>query len=467
MPAIIQFIRALFQSLSKSGKTIIHTPGWMILVIPLLCAIYYAIRQPVTYDEAWAYLRFTPSPPLVSLRMYPAAHNHLFYSLVSCVMHLLPFMPALILFRIPSIAVSMLSWCILFHSVRKWNGDNPALLVTAITSMLFMSIYYSYIGSEYSWVVFFFLLAAISVWQLIRRQQQEQYAPLYAVSCVMGCFTMPAFALVVIACAIMLFVAPSLPKKRWFYLHLCIGLVVLLLYAPLIIANGFDEFVARQWVSLLPYHLYSTKITSFWYQTLSEITGLLGALLLLFIIIALVFLSVHKNWRLLGMLLAFFLIPTVALWMQSVVALPQTFIYYGCVMAFIIVLPHFGWLSKLNTKWVLITAILVQAMFWIFFHQRMTKLDGVYDEFKSVTLQILADGKRYFISSDLYAPTFLFEIKRRDQFSPHVVQRIPDPENPVSADTIAGYDYIILDNAIDQTQQRQALYKGDRITVYE
>ena len=83
IPAVSNFFSTLYQSVKFIAQQVSTSRGKFVLTIPLACSIYYAIRLPVTYDEAWTYLYFTINSPLVSASFYPAPNNHILFSLLA------------------------------------------------------------------------------------------------------------------------------------------------------------------------------------------------------------------------------------------------------------------------------------------------------------------------------------------------------------------------------------------------
>ena len=460
------FARNLIHSCRALFTTIATGEGKYILALPLIASLYYALTQPVTFDEAWRYLRFTTTPAEISLEHYPGINHLLLFSLLASVIDTLPGMIPLFVLRLPSVMAAVLTWSLLYTAIKQQHSVQAALVTTGIASTLFMSVYYSYIATRYMWVVLFFVIAAIATWQLITGNRAFYTRLLYVIACILGCALMPAFVLPVIAFSIMLIITRGLPGRQWWQYHLVIGVAVAAFYLLISLFRGVPNVFDMHWASVMRPHLYGEKISSFWYQTLSDITGLLGALLFVFILAACIYAMVRKKFQLLGMIAIFLVVPVIALWMQSVLAYPETFVYYGCAVAFLIAFPHFEWLSRIPMRWSLVLAIGLQVLLLFFFQQRIHKLDHVYAEFHTAFEQLGEAGNNYFICSELFGGTFLFEMKQRNFSTDSIAQHIPDISHPVSADTITGYDYIILDKDIDQTKQKPPVFSGERIAIY-
>ena len=77
----------------------------------------------------------------------------------------------------------------------------------------------------------------------------------------------------------------------------------------------------------------------------------------------------------------------------------------------------------------------------------------------------IAGNHGYYLNCSLCDVTLLYELKTHNY--PGAVIKYTKPLINVSADTISGYDYIIIDKAYDETKQLAPLYSDKLMNVYK
>ena len=52
----------------------------LVLIIPIFASVFYALKMPVSYDEAWTFLNFTNKGFFTSITSYDDPNNHVLFS---------------------------------------------------------------------------------------------------------------------------------------------------------------------------------------------------------------------------------------------------------------------------------------------------------------------------------------------------------------------------------------------------
>jgi len=159
-------LRKLFQDLFENKYR-------YILFLPILASVYYAIKMPVSFDEALTYLVFTTRNPLVSLSYYPFPNNHVLHSVITNFTRYIPFLPALFTLRISSIIINMISLLFTYKFITGFLNKKTAIVITGITSVLFLNIFYSYMSRGYALVYLFFIIALYCSYKIINESNER------------------------------------------------------------------------------------------------------------------------------------------------------------------------------------------------------------------------------------------------------------------------------------------------------
>ena len=461
------FISFLFAAMKQLWREIAGSTAKYILLIPFGCSVYYASTMPVTYDEAWTYLYFTINSPIASVTFYPASNNHILFSLISNFTSLIPFLSPLFAFRISSVVISSLSWSLLFIGFKKWTGEKPALLITAVSSMLFMSVYYSYMARGYALVILFFILASISVWNLFSNNNSRQYWILYVLTNVLGCYTMPSFLFVLAPLSVLLLTSSVISKTTWLKAHLAILVTCFLLYVPVMIVNGIDVFSQNISGRELPLYDFAQKIIPFFIDAVGEITGWplwvwspLG-------VSATVYLIWKKRWQPLRVFILFILLTGILLVLHPVIPYSRSLIHFGILIVVFISLPFISLFRAAAMRNIFILAICLQGLLVFTTYVQIRNYDRVYRDYHTLAMKIMGEQKRYYFNSRLFDTTFAFEMRTHGYRWQKAANAYPTKVHPMSADTVDGYDYIVIDRRMDITQVKKPIYTTPQIHVYQ
>jgi hypothetical protein len=157
--------------------------------------------------------------------------------------------------------------------------------------------------------------------------------------------------------------------------------------------------------------------------------------------------------------------PVVIVMAHSVVSYPRTFCYYTLILAMLTLLPYAKYFNALSTHRLIPILIFVQLMgCWNFF-----KVIRPYEERDpqvnmsswDINKQIMGD-KRFFCAGSLIGTNLRFELETRLGLK----DRIKFQDQAVSADTLKGYDHIIIGRLFDSTKLRKPEYATAYFNVY-
>ncbi len=435
---------------------------WIVL-IPLISSVFFAVIMPVSYDEAWTYLQFTSKSPLASWCYYPAPNNHVLHSLITNVTRYIPFLNPLICLRLSSIIVSVLSWLICFSFIKKYYSKNSSLLIVGISSVLFMSVYYSYMSRGYGLVMLFFIVSLYAAYNIIFNADQTRHWLIFSISNILGLFTMPSFLYVFIILNLIIWLNNGFRIKKQLFSNTAAVLVVFILYAPIIIINGLGALTDNQFVKPILRTEVINNLPVFFRQSIIEITGIHYLVILAPIITAIIMLVKNKMKFELMLSFVFIFSPAILLIVHSVIPFPRTFNYYAFVFVFLIIIPYWRLLENISVKYVLLLTVCIQSAFILNFYFSIEKYEDFNISYHQINKKIMGRGS-YFFTTVLFETNFLFENKTHGYEAEKMEFHFPQIN--VDADTLKGFDYYIVDKQYDFTKLKKPAYSDNRTNVY-
>jgi hypothetical protein len=448
-------LRSLLRGIDGSGLP-------YVLLFPLLASVWFALRVPVNYDEAYTFLHFTEKSPIASLCYYPVPNNHVLHSLITNATRHLPFSDPLTRLRASSIVINMMIWVLAFRFVQRWWDTRTALAAVAIGSVLFMAVYYSFMSRGYALVCLAFIGALYAVSAHIHEGSQRHLL-WFAVFSIIGFFTMPSF------------LYPWLSLNAWwcwqsrtswqpkFVTNLIIVISVGLLYLPIVLVSGLSSLTSNPFVKPIGRMQVFASLGPFFRQVLAELTGLPPVLVLLWLVVGVFF----AFRRMPTVWWSFFIIMLVSapllLLLHSVIPFPRTFVYYGWVITLLLVLPWSALLTRMPRGIFLPILLIIQACFLYNFHHRIAAYESYNTTFHDINQQIVGPHT-YYVNSRIFDTSLHFALRQMG-FSESLRQSIYPPV-PVSADSIRGYDYIIIDKEFDRTVHRKPMLTDAYVNLY-
>lgn len=439
----------------------------LILLLPFAASIYFAIVLPISYDEALTYVDFTNNPILYCISSYPAPNNHIFHSIITHITKHIPFFDILFRLRISSIVVSILTWAIAYSFVKRYYSRKVALFSVAISSMLFMSIYYSYMSRGYALVALFFVISLYATFNIIKHGSRNQDWAIFSICSILGFYAVPSYLYPFVTLNFIILLYNYKNIKQQFVFNIFITLATLLCYTPIILHQGFGVLSITPGDRMGVLSLFPL----FFRNTLSEIYGI--HLIYTFIAIGIPFVIalLKKKTEVIKLWVIFGLAPVVLLALHSVIPFPRTFIYYGFVVLFLMGISISEYIEKISIKWLTVILLVLQAGLFYNFKNNIEEYESFNIGFHDVSEKFIEEGKTFYVLSGLNIESHKFEMMLRGyDYSKSEYDRVfLDFEDfrLVNTDTLRGqFDYIIIDKEWDRTVVRKPVYSNKTLNVY-
>lgn len=448
-------IRSLLRGIAGSGL-------FYVLMLPLLASVWFALKVPVNYDEAYTYLHFTEKSPIASLCYYPVPNNHVLHSLITNATRHLPFSDPLTRLRASSIVINMLIWILAFRFVQRWWDTRTAQAAVAIGSVLFMAVYYSFMSRGYALVCLAFIGALYAVSAYIH-QGSRRYLHWFAVFSIIGFFTMPSFLYPWLSLNVWWRWQSRTPWRPQFVTNLFIVIGVGLLYMPIMLVSGLASLTSNPFVRPIDRMQVFAGLGPFFRQVLAELTGLPPVLVLLWLVAGLFFAFRRMPTVWWSFFVTMLIAAPLLLLLHSVIPFPRTFVYYGWVITLLLVLPWSALLARIPRGIFIPVLLIIQACFLYNFHHRIAAYESYNTSFHDINRQIVGPHT-YYVNSRIFDTSLHFAL-RQTGFGKSIRQSIYPPV-PVSADSIRGYDYIIIDKEFDRTVRRKPMISDAYVNLY-
>jgi hypothetical protein len=233
-------------ALTFNSKAIAY--GWYALLLSVTIACVYVMAvYPITIDEAVTYVLFSSKGPLFAVGYYPAANNHVLYSLITTAFVKLPLLPVLAL-RLSLLPGTLLLLLSVTYLVKKHAGEQwvlPALLLLVTTPAY---INYSVFARGYIYVMLFTALALCLVAGFAKNNISRQRCIAFTLVHVLGCYTvltylyfmLPLYGVLILVC---------LRQKQYVRIRqllvsaVVVALLVLLLFTPVLVTTGMQAAI--------------------------------------------------------------------------------------------------------------------------------------------------------------------------------------------------------------------------------
>lgn len=211
------------------------------LVRSLVQIHYYALQ----YDEAWTYNHFISKGFIVSA--ISPNNNHVLYTLLACLTDYLPFDIQYTL-RVPVLFGGLLTIG-LFYTLMRHFFDWKVVLLGLVWLVVSPSIvFYSMYARGY---IFQIMATCLGVWASLKlvepKKDSAYYWQVWIVAMLIGLYSVPTHAYVWLVLNIFLlgyyWQQRNLKFKNWIGANVVVGLVIIVLYSPLLLTNGLDFLI--------------------------------------------------------------------------------------------------------------------------------------------------------------------------------------------------------------------------------
>lgn len=329
---------------------------FMLFFIQFLFFTICAIQFPISYDEAWTYLNFTGKSILSSASYYPAPNNHIFFSVLTNIAHVIPISDPKIKMRFISILSSVLSSYIFFKLLTRFYSKKISLYTTALFTFSYPVALYSIQARGYEMLLLFSLIAIYTTVSYIQNAQRK-YLVIYLLSIIAGFYTIPTFLYFFASLQLFILCHCLVTKqiallKKFMIADLIAGFMVLILYAPVIFINGISAITENPYVKSISFSSVTVQLPAHLFYVLNWLWGLDkgGELLSVFLIIVLFGMLLQKGNTdrrpALLLMLLLILAPPVILLVQRVIPFERTW-QYLVVPFFFSLCSFFSFISRL------------------------------------------------------------------------------------------------------------------------
>ncbi len=463
---IFYYLQDLSSSLVKCLNVLSYKQHLVILLLPLLTIVYYAVNLPISYDEAWTYLNFSSRNFIVSLTYYPAPNNHILHSLLTNLTTLI--FPNFQLFslRVLTVVISLMTFIIGIYSIKKHYNQNVSIALVGIFSVLFMSIYYGYMSRGYALILFFFIASFHFLLNLIKNPNNVRDWVWFTIFSILGFFTMPSYLYAFVTLNVVLLFFNF--KKSVFINQVKYSVITIIattiLYLPIIIVSGLDSLSNNKFVAPKSREVVFIKLPEFLLLTLENIAGVNAIFLLSIIIISLLLLLRNKDWFHTKLFALFLIMPPFLLITHSVIPFSRTFNYYSFIIVLLFCISIHSFLEKIKTNTLIFILICLQILFIFNFNNKIYNYEKYSIVAKEINSNIISENKSYLVNSVLF-DTYLFYSLKTENITNYTVDYIPALN--MSADTIYKYNYIIIDKNLDDTKKKKQIHSNEYFNIYE
>jgi hypothetical protein len=326
-------VKKLFMELPLLQKIVLA----LVFTVIIACRIFYFYKFPLFTDEAFSYVYFVSRGFLVSATYYPGPNNHVFYSEL-CTLTNLFFDDPLLVMRLPSFFVSIVLSFLLFISVKKYYGFLTALFTLVLFSLSENINFYSIQGRGYILLILLILLSGLTLVKYLF-DRKEIYLFLFIIFSALGFYTIPIFLYPFLSFAAftLLFLIKQKQLQympQFVFIFLGIGLLVILLYLPVLLFNSMNTITGSPWVlpsenfssELVPYVLkvndYLWNIKNGFAVTIGVMTG------------SLFFLFLNKKSKEIIFGLIWFAVPLLFISIQKVIPFERVWLYMYILLSF-------------------------------------------------------------------------------------------------------------------------------------
>jgi hypothetical protein len=332
---------------------------FLLFFIQFLFFTICAIQFPISYDEAWTFLNFTDKSILSSVSYYPAPNNHIFFSVLTNITHLIPISDPKIKMRFISILSSVLSSYIFFKLLTKFYSKKISLYTTALFTFSYPVALYSIQARGYEMLLLFSLIAIYTTVCYIRNAQRK-YLVIYLLSSIAGFYTIPTFLYFFASLQLFILCHCLITKqiaflKKFMIADLIAGCLVLILYTPVIFINGLSAITENPYVKSISFSSVTDQLPGHLIDVLNWLWGLNkgGELLSVFMIIVLFGMLLQKGNTdrkpVLLLMLLLILAPPVIILIQRVIPFERTW-QYLVVPFFFSLCGFFTFFSRLLSR---------------------------------------------------------------------------------------------------------------------
>lgn len=288
-------VKSIFKKIKSTWNQILVVEK-IALFIPLLIYIAFWWVYGWQNDEVFSYTFFVDRGILVCATYYPGPNNHVAFLIFSAMLDkLIPsFFSDFICLKLPATLAAILSLWIIWLFFYQKKQKIVAWFSFVLIAFHWGFFFYGTHGRGYAWIILFFLGSSFAVFKLISNQTNyydnlktvgySNYWFLWAVSLILGCYTIPIFIYVWFGSLLGLWsIGNNKIRKESIVVSFFSGIIILILYSPILIFNGLSAIISNSWVAPLSFEKWLNEFPLYLWNVHGN-TGILAfvASLLLF-----------------------------------------------------------------------------------------------------------------------------------------------------------------------------------------
>ncbi len=413
-----------------------------------LTRTYYAVKMPITYDEAWTYLNFTQNGFLVSATYYPGPNNHILNSLLTNITYYFPF-EAKINLRIPTVIVGIIASFAFWLCTTKLFNWKTGFVATAFFSSFFPAIYYGYLSRGYQLTLMAFVLGGYSVLKIIAEKDSARFWVLWIISSIVGLYAVPIYLYPFVSLALLIFLAAvyqgNLSKiKRLFISGIIVSISVFFLYLPVIIFSSVESVTSNKYVRpsgrmrVIEELFLPLTVEAFNYF----FSFGFGWLMIIGLIVINYFF--FQNKRLLSGVVFIFIIPFLLQIIHSVILPSRAWLFQIAGISLMIGMIFYSFENKLKFRnlTVMVFSVIILLLGILNFNYKINSEEKLAFEAETLSETICPlDIKSVYVNYDLIEVHLLYNFtvknKKYDVYRAHV-------KGELSNDQLNNYDLVVL-----------------------
>jgi hypothetical protein len=432
-----------------------------VLIIPAITYIIYAMRYPITYDEAWTYINFSSKGIITSLLYYPNPNNHILHSILTSLLYKIPLLGPLVILRLLPVVISLLFWIIAFQFVRRFSSNKQAILVVGIGSMLYAAIFFAFISRGYAMNNLFIIACLFATYNIIQNRHVNTSWFVFTISSILGFFTILTFLYPFLTMSLIILIGGRFQYGKQIISTCIVGLFTFALYFPMIVVNGFAALVNNKYIQRDDYLIITQHFPGFLWKSLNELTGFHPLLIIVPTILSIIALIYLKDRIKLISSLIFIVSPFVFAVVQKVIPFSRTYSYYVLILPLIIFLPWEKYIIRFKPSYLAGFVIAIQLILGFNFYNIKHDQNKEYVN-RNIATAIL-DNKKYLVVDELFDAYLQYYLQINGYKNSKVVFR---PDVFTDADTITDYDYVIINSEFDKTGEKKPVISEGEYEVY-
>jgi len=334
----------------------------IILLLFFCYSLFKILNFPINIDEAITYNNFTSKNIFTSATYYPEPNNHILFSIITNIFNYLPF-DSKINIRLPNLIIGVICSLSVYLILRKIFNFKVAVIPHTVFTFSYIVGLYSILARGYMFYIFFTCICFYCVYKICENNRKI-YWKIFTISSILAFYTIPSFLYVSVSFFIYLifiFAKNTKALLQLFKYYIVIGILVLLLYLPVIYYNGFESITNNNWTKSIAFIEILKYIKSGIYGFYNVLLGVRSDFIFILFFILLILIAIKtsdkKIYKLIIFVFLFFLLPFVYILIHSVI--PQVRIWSYLIFPFVLgiaIILNFI-LEKINIKLIYIYLI--------------------------------------------------------------------------------------------------------------